>query len=299
MSRAGQSASKVASRHNRNAAGSAKAGGQIVGSPCSKALILERGFARGRSYARRGQVASIEIAERQSQSDSTGLALRTLMRSRSMSNRIAREDWKRLAGFAQQSDHFCSQTLRGRNAAGDRACIQRCRLVTFPGKASRPRNNCSCPDWSNPCKHVAAVYYLLGEEFDRDPFLIFKLRGTDREGFLKLLSEESTESIESLGRVNRSEVAESLPREPLTSEAATFWHGTGSSTSELWDNVRVPPVSAALPKRLGNLPFWRGSQDLVTYLEPVYAKRRCTDLMFSSVLMRYDAACSTACQAES
>src|SRR4030095_5581977 len=46
---------------------------------------------------------------------------------------------------------------------------------------------CSCPDNANPCKHVAAVYYLLGEEFDRDPFLIFQLRGMERSELLAAL----------------------------------------------------------------------------------------------------------------
>lgn len=47
--------------------------------------------------------------------------------------------------------------------------------------------DCSCPDWSSPCKHIAAVYYLIGEEFDRDPFLIFKMRGMDREQLVERL----------------------------------------------------------------------------------------------------------------
>jgi len=49
------------------------------------------------------------------------------------------------------------------------------RVSPFPVRASEPHTDCSCPDWSNPRKHIAAVYYLLGEEFDRDPFLIFRL----------------------------------------------------------------------------------------------------------------------------
>jgi len=61
-------------------------------------------------------------------------------------------------------------------------------LSLFPQKQRDLKTNCSCPDWSNPCKHIAAVYYLLGEEFDRDPFLIFRLRGIAREDFVKLLS---------------------------------------------------------------------------------------------------------------
>ena len=50
-------------------------------------------------------------------------------------------------------------------------------LLPGPGEVG-PR--CSCPDWADPCKHAAAVYYLLGAEFDRDPFLLLKLRGITR-----------------------------------------------------------------------------------------------------------------------
>ena len=60
-------------------------------------------------------------------------------------------------------------------------------LSLFPERSRDLETDCSCPDWSNPCKHIAAVYYLLGEEFDRDPFLIFKLRGMDARGIPALL----------------------------------------------------------------------------------------------------------------
>ena len=60
-------------------------------------------------------------------------------------------------------------------------------LSLFPRTGWDLRTNCSCPDWSNPCKHIAAVYYLLGEEFDRDPFLLFKLRGRTREQVIAAL----------------------------------------------------------------------------------------------------------------
>ena len=43
---------------------------------------------------------------------------------------------------------------------------------------------CSCPDWENPCKHIAAVFFLLAEAFDDDPFLIFAWRGRDKEELL-------------------------------------------------------------------------------------------------------------------
>ena len=57
-------------------------------------------------------------------------------------------------------------------------------VAVSPAKHGDLTTACSCPDWSNPCKHIAAVYYLLGEEFDRDPFLIFRLRGMTRDELL-------------------------------------------------------------------------------------------------------------------
>ncbi len=41
----------------------------------------------------------------------------------------------------------------------------------FPRSWKEMEANCSCPDWANPCKHIAAVYFLLGEAFDDDPFM--------------------------------------------------------------------------------------------------------------------------------
>jgi uncharacterized Zn finger protein len=54
----------------------------------------------------------------------------------------------------------------------------------FPVSADGFDSACSCPDWENPCKHVAAVYFLLAEAFDRDPFLIFAWRGRNKDELL-------------------------------------------------------------------------------------------------------------------
>src|SRR6185503_2816767 len=54
----------------------------------------------------------------------------------------------------------------------------------FPANEADLVTRCSCPDWANPCKHVAATHYVLGDAFDRDPFLLFELRGRAREEVL-------------------------------------------------------------------------------------------------------------------
>ena len=47
--------------------------------------------------------------------------------------------------------------------------------------------HCSCPDWAVPCKHLAAVCYVLAEEFDRDPFGMLAWRGKARDELLAAL----------------------------------------------------------------------------------------------------------------
>jgi len=132
-------------------------------------------------------------------------------------------------------------------------------LSLFPRKHDDLETDCSCPDWSNPCKHIAAVYYLLGEAFDRDPFLMFKLRGMEREALLA-----------QLGEVAGDEEGWSLAEpEPLPEDPPAFW--TLPPLPETVTGPLIAPTqSAALLQRLGPFPFWRGETSLLETLEPVY-----------------------------
>src|ERR1700759_273983 len=55
-----------------------------------------------------------------------------------------------------------------------------CGTPLFPRSPSDLDMHCSCPDWGVPCKHLAAVCYVLAEEFDRDPFGMLAWRGKER-----------------------------------------------------------------------------------------------------------------------
>lgn len=52
-------------------------------------------------------------------------------------------------------------------------------LNLFPQRWSDLDMNCSCPDWAVPCKHLAAVIYMMSREIDNDPFLVFSMHGVD------------------------------------------------------------------------------------------------------------------------
>jgi uncharacterized Zn finger protein len=56
------------------------------------------------------------------------------------------------------------------------------------------QTHCTCPDWANPCKHVAAVCYVMAEVLDRDPWILFDLRGRTQEDILEMLQSLSTAS---------------------------------------------------------------------------------------------------------
>jgi uncharacterized Zn finger protein len=149
---------------------------------------------RGRSYARRGQVVSIEIEK--------GMVTAKVQGSRPKPYNIKLQvktlstaDWQKLAKTLSRKAIFVAKLLAGEMPPDIEKVLQEEGLSLFPERVKDLKTECSCPDWSNPCKHIAAVYYLLGEEFDRDPFLIFKLRGMSREELIENLNATETKKL--------------------------------------------------------------------------------------------------------
>jgi uncharacterized Zn finger protein len=219
---------------------------------------------RGRSYARKGQVLSIDVAEGKVRSQVQGsmpdpyeITIAVALLSEKKREAVT-------AALAGQP-LFAAKLLSGEMPQDIETVFQSAGTSLFPAALEDLETECSCPDWSNPCKHIAAVYYLLGEEFDRDPFLLFKLRGLDRDALMKRL-----------GTVRPAEAAEpaesvpAAPPEPLPEDPAQFWTGAALPADLAGGAVETPRVSAAWPKRLGNFPFWRGQEHFHSALERTY-----------------------------
>jgi uncharacterized Zn finger protein len=227
---------------------------------------------RGRSYARRGQVISITIDKglvkamvQGSRPKPYGVTIRV--------KTLSGASWKKLARKLSHQAIFAAKLLAGEMPQDIEVAFKKAGLSLFPEKLTELDTNCTCPDWSNPCKHIAAVYYLLGEEFDRDPFLILKLRGMNREEIVMLLGGASSKTTSRFtrGKPAIPETGEevSLPIEPLASDVSAFWDGS-SLPDDLFAEVQIPPMAAALPKRMGSFPFWRGEQRFLDAIEPIY-----------------------------
>jgi uncharacterized Zn finger protein len=221
---------------------------------------------RGRSYARRGQVLSIEIDKGKVSAKVQGsrpkpydvkLDIKTLSTS----------DWQRLAKVLSRQAIFSAKLLTGEMPLDIEKAFKEAGLSLFPEKLKDLKTACSCPDWSNPCKHIAAVYYLLAEEFDRDPFLIFKLRGMNREDLIAILSRPDKKPTQKKAKLKQEPLHEDV--EALPSDISKFWNGEAIS-DDFFGEVRIPPIAAALPKRLGSFPFWRGETRFLDAMESIY-----------------------------
>jgi uncharacterized Zn finger protein len=93
---------------------------------------------------------------------------------------------ERLAGAAL----FRAKLLAGEMPQEIEEVFADCGTPLFPEDADDLDMRCSCPDWGVPCKHLAALCYVLAEAFDADPFTMLAWRGKGREELLGALRTE-------------------------------------------------------------------------------------------------------------
>lgn len=143
-------------------------------------------LARGRTYARAGRAHDLLVKNGKVSAKVTG--------SRATPYEITIEliqlgapAWnKAIEGLAKKAQ-FSAELLAGRMPQAIDEVFVEAGVSLFPKVRSDLATSCSCPDWGDPCKHVAATHYVLGEALDRDPFLLFELRGRTKDQVLDAL----------------------------------------------------------------------------------------------------------------
>jgi uncharacterized Zn finger protein len=138
---------------------------------------------RGRSYARKGQVVSLDV--------DAGMVSAQVQGSRARPYRVriglaafGKADWAKLERVLAGNAWYLAKLLAGEMPEDIEDAFGGVGLPLFPTNAGELTLDCSCPDWEVPCKHLAAVFYLLAESFDADPFTILAWRGREREDLL-------------------------------------------------------------------------------------------------------------------
>ncbi|HET8772228.1 MAG TPA: SWIM zinc finger family protein [Thermoanaerobaculia bacterium] len=203
---------------------------------------------RGRTYARGGQVLGIDVQPGRVESRVQG-SRRDPYRVSIAIKPFTPDERARFSAALSASPLHLAKLLAGEMPQDIETVLEQQRVSLFPARQSELTTECSCPDWSNPCKHIAAVYYLLGEEFDRDPFLLLQVRGITRDDLAGPAPEFSVVGVR--------------PQPHLTD----FWEGSRPSLDLIGDID--PRGRLALLERLGPFPFWRSERTLAEVVGPI------------------------------
>src|SRR6516165_8957908 len=143
-------------------------------------------LARGRSYARAGQVLDFELTQGKVTARVQGSRVRPYQ-VRIGVLPLTTAQWRRVQDRLASQALFRAKLLAGEMPHEIEDVFAECGTPLFPRSAADLDMHCSCPDWGVPCKHLAAVCYVLAEEFDRDAFGMLAWRGKARDDLLAAL----------------------------------------------------------------------------------------------------------------
>jgi uncharacterized Zn finger protein len=210
---------------------------------------------RGRSYARRGQVLEFTLAE--------GTVAARVQGSRPSPYQVSitvrpltAAQWRDVESRLSSQALFRARLLAGEMPAEIEEVFASCGTPLFPESSGDLAMSCNCPDWGVPCKHLAAVCYVLAEAFDADPFAMLAWRGKGREDLLAALRGKTAgpppagpppggARQEAAGTSPALALLSDVTGAPLEETLADFW-SPGLSQARL----RALPASPATPPDL-------------------------------------------------
>ena len=222
-------------------------------------------LARGRNYARSGQVLTLEI--------SAGYVTARVQGSRPRPYQVRIQvlpltipQWRRVEQELASQALYRARLLAGEMPPEIEAVFAGCGTPLFPRSRHDMDMSCSCPDWEVPCKHLAAACYVLAEAFDADPFGMLAWRGRSRDDLLAALR-RLTAAEPALPRPVL-EVADS----PLAERLADFW-SPALTEARLRSLPAVPATAPDLLLRTFEPPAVQvRGKDLAALLAPAYER---------------------------
>jgi uncharacterized Zn finger protein len=231
---------------------------------------------RGRNYARKGQVISLEVTPGQVRAAVQGSRARPYRVTIGLAP-FAELVWAKAEIALSEQALPSAKLLAGEVPPELEEVFADAGAPLFPRAVNDLDQQCTCPDREVPCKHLAATFYLLAEAFDADPFLILRWRGRDREQLLNRMRELRSEPAATSAPTTQRGT------QPATAGAALALAGLSETASEV-DRFWLPPPP--LPPRpavldvdpallLRQLPapgIALGAEALVQRLRPAYER---------------------------
>ncbi|MFC4944552.1 SWIM zinc finger family protein [Pseudonocardia sp. GCM10023141] len=217
-------------------------------------------MARGRNYARAGQIVSLDV--------SAGGAVAQVQGSRPKPYAVrigvpafGKTEWSAVADALVADASYTAALLSGQMPPEIESVFTAVGLSLFPATTRDLALDCSCPDHAVPCKHLAAVFYVLAERFDADPFEILALRGRDRETLLEEL------------RTRRAAASPAGPASGIAplAELLDGFYTAGPGLAATTSPVTGPPTpSDALLDQLPAFPIDLRGATVIDLLRPGY-----------------------------
>ena len=189
---------------------------------------------RGRTYARKGQVISLDVAPSSVTAQVQGSRARPY-RVRIGIAAFGKSEWAQVERSLAENAWYTAKLLSGEMPDDVEDVFAGLGLSLFPAAARDLSLDCTCPDGAVPCKHLAATFYLLAESFDDDPFAILAWRGREREDLLANLQAARTDGPPAADRAEHHVV-------PLADRVDTYFTRQAE--------VQLPSPSATAPAAL-------------------------------------------------
>ncbi|MEM9006154.1 MAG: SWIM zinc finger family protein [Cyanobacteria bacterium P01_F01_bin.86] len=243
-------------------------------------------LSRGRSYAKGNKVKSFSIKEgtvsakvRGSINHYFGVHEEPLYTTTIEFQPISAAKWSAAIALIASKASLISRLLLNEIPDNIEDSFKQLDLNLLPGSPKDFKSSCSCPDWSNPCKHIAGVYYLVAAELDNDPFLLFELRGLSKDKLMQELAKSP------LGQALSAELQlEQQPPQPVDSYHAplqTVSPDTCTNLRDFWQgSKRLPqtmeplpqmPIPGILVRKQGDFPgFWHRDNSFIAAMETLY-----------------------------
>lgn len=202
---------------------------------------------RARNYARQGNVLQIEFQGSKVSALVQGTAPEPYKVSLSL-DPFDDEQWQYVIESMAQRAIFSAKLLSGEMPQNIEEVFTANGLSLFPLTKFDIHSRCSCPDPANPCKHIGAVYYLLGDRFSEDPFVLFQLRGRTKDQIITALRQMRSAN----GEITALETAAPEATKSPQLNLDKFWHYTEQLEPSLVV-IAPPPSSETVLDVLGTI----------------------------------------------
>ncbi|MEH2200074.1 SWIM zinc finger family protein [Nostoc sp.] len=230
---------------------------------------------RARNYARQGNVLSIEFKGAKVLARVQGSEVEPYKVSLSLEP-FSDEQWGYVIETMSQRAIFAAKLLAGEMPQNIEEVFTANGLSIFPFTLGDVQSKCSCPDKANPCKHIGALYYQLGDRFSEDPFVLFQLRGRTKEQIISDLRQLRSAKIKPI-TTETPDIQESISNNKYSVKIDSFWQYNEPLESSLV--VIAPSTSEMVLDVLGAIPLAKEEENTVNstssdvvmkYLNTVY-----------------------------